>query len=108
MQLRQKGLRKYMFYFIYGVLLIFLVQFIRDKYDRSYDDYINEISKKKLKSIQLLTGYFHYKNWSLGHSLGQEPFKNCPETRCYAFQTLLIQSPIEKSDGILVHGPNLW
>ena len=49
-----------------------------------------------------------FKNWELGHELGVEPFKFCPEKRCYAFKALFGQGPYEESDGIMVHGPNLW
>lgn len=108
MCLKVKALEKYLFYFIYFVVLYFLILFLNEKIDRSYDNLLNEINKKDLKSIQLYTGYFHYKNWNVGNTLGKEPFKNCPEKRCFAFQTSLLQSPIEKSDGVLVHGPNLW
>ena len=49
-----------------------------------------------------------FTNWELGHELGEEPFKFCPEKRCYAFKALIGQAPYEESDGIMVHGPNLW
>lgn len=63
---------------------------------------------KNLKSVQLLTGRFAFKNWQLDE-LGEAPFKNCPEKRCYAFRSLgLLHIPNEKSDGVMVHGPNLW
>ena len=69
---------------------------------------ITKIHTKKLKAVQLITGRFHFRNW-LFENLGEEPFKNCPESRCYAFRTApLFHIPEAKSDAIIVHGPNLW
>jgi alpha-1,3-fucosyltransferase len=62
---------------------------------------------KNLKYIQLYTGVFDYKDWGQP-GLGTVPFKNCPEKRCYAFKPFIRQKALEQSDGVLVHGPNLW
>lgn len=74
----------------------------------TYDDLIDDIKSRNLKAVQLLTGRFDFKNWEFDE-LGEAPFRNCPESRCYAFRSLdLVHIPNEKSDGIMVHGPNLW
>ena len=62
---------------------------------------------QNLKYIQLYTGRFDYKNWALP-GLGQEAFKNCAEKRCYAFKSSFRQIALENSDGVIVHGPNLY
>jgi len=38
-----------------------------------------------IKYVQLLTGRFLYKDWSL-NGLGYEAFKNCKEKRCFAIK----------------------
>lgn len=76
-------------------------------YITNYDSLIDKLQSNQLKSVQLLTNRFDYINWKLGHGLGLEPFKNCPEKRCYAFKPFLFQRPCEKADGVMVHGLNL-
>lgn len=72
------------------------------------DDLIKEIHENKLKAVQLLTERFEYKNWGIG-DLGQKPFENCEEKRCYAFKPFRFQQkPLEKSDAVMVHVPNLF
>jgi alpha-1,3-fucosyltransferase len=69
---------------------------------------IDDIHRKNLKAVQLLTEYFIYTNWSLGE-LGEAPFRGCPEKRCYAFKPFtFLQTPLERSDAVMVHGPNLF
>jgi hypothetical protein len=63
---------------------------------------------KNYKSIELYTEVFDYKNWDQP-GLGIIPFEKCPEKRCFAFKSTIIrQKAHEESDGVLVHGPNLW
>jgi len=73
------------------------------------DEIIDTIHKNNLKAIQLLTGRFSSNDWSSSHPrLGEQPFQHCPEKRCYAFKPFYFrQKPIEKSDAIVVHVPNL-
>jgi hypothetical protein len=74
----------------------------------TYDDLLDQIHRKNLKSVQLLTGRFDYKNWEFDE-LGEAPFRQCAEKRCYAYRSLdLIHIPNERANGIMVHGPNLW
>jgi len=73
------------------------------------DEIIDTIHKNNLKAVQLLTGRFSTNDWSntLAH-LGEYPFQNCPEKRCYAFKPFYFrQKPIETSDAVIVHVPNL-
>ncbi len=60
-----------------------------------------------IKYVQLLTGRFLYKDWSL-NGLGYEAFKNCKEKRCFAIKPYFRQIPIETSDAVVVHAPNLY
>lgn len=65
------------------------------------------IKVDNLKVIQLYTGVFDWKNWDQP-GLGQIPFKNCPENRCYAVRPYVTQTAMPEADGVMVHGPNLW
>jgi hypothetical protein len=71
-------------------------------------DLLRCIERRGLKSIQLLTKFFNFKDWAY-ESLGETPFKYCPgERRCYAFHYVSeYQKPVELSHGIIVHVPNL-
>lgn len=62
------------------------------------------IKRQNLKTVQLLTDFFHFKNWN-HDELGQKPFENCQfEKKCYAFKYISeFQTPLEQSDGVLVH-----
>lgn len=73
------------------------------------DDIIGSIHKNNLKAVQLLTGRFSANDWNtLIPQLGEFPFRNCPEKRCYAFKPFYFrQKPLESSDAVLVHVPNL-
>lgn len=65
-----------------------------------FDEIIEEIESKGLKSVQLLTQRFYFPNWGL-EKLGQSPFLKCPEKRCYAFQPhFWSNKPFENSDGL--------
>lgn len=103
-----KKLTRLLFRLILVIILLNLFKWnIYDKYF-NYDGLIGEIRRKNLKSVQLLTGRFNFINWELPE-LGEVPFQHCPEKRCYAFRSLpLIHIPNEMSDGVMVHGPNLW
>lgn len=70
--------------------------------------YLKCIKKRNLKSVQLLNNFFQFKNWAY-EDLGEKPFENCKlERRCYAFQyTAEANTPLEESDGVILHGPNL-
>lgn len=73
-----------------------------------YENVVKKIHSQNLKAVQLITARFHYNNWMFS-GLGVEPFKNCPESRCFAFRsTSLLHVPVESADGIIVHAPNLW
>ena len=72
------------------------------------DDPVDLIHKRNLKAVQLLTERFNWQNWGLGE-LGEAPFSRCAEKRCFAFKPFrLVQRPLEKSDAVLVHLPNLF
>ena len=105
--INNRSLLKLFFIIILFYLLFQAIYYLLNK-KNDFDDLLWEIKKKNLKSIQLLTGRFHFVNWRLGTELGEIPFANCPEKRCYAFRSFLLQKPLEKSDGIMVHVPNLW
>jgi hypothetical protein len=97
-------------YFYRAVALFILLNVLKFIYDKclTFNDLLDDIRARNLKSVQLLTGRFGFKNWEFD-ALGEEPFKNCPEKRCYAFRSHpLIHIANEKSDGVMVHGPNLW
>ena len=103
-----KKIIRYLFRFLIVIVILNILKWtIYDKYF-VYDDLIDEIHRKNLKAVQLVTGRFDFENWEFDR-LGEEPFKSCPEQRCYAFRSLgLLHVPNERSDGIMVHGPNLW
>ena len=54
------------------------------------DELIDDLKAKNLKSVQLITGRFDWANWGL-KELGQTPFEECPENRCFAFRSFLVQ-----------------
>jgi len=87
------------------ILIIVLLQIY--SYYTYIEDIVDEIHTRNLKAVQIFNDRFTYKNWGLS-KLGEEPFKNCKEKRCYAFKAhKYLQKPVEKSDGIMVHIPNL-
>ena len=88
---------------VYITAAIILIEIIMEKF-LNYRNVITHYQNQNIKTIQLLTGRFNFKNWELDHELGEEPFKLCPEKRCYAFRTFLSQNPYEEADGIMVHG----
>lgn len=78
------------------------------------DSFFDYIRRSKLKSIQLYTPYFQNKDWA--NSLGEEPFRKCQESRCFAFRLADDSSSLkneknqwalEESDGVIVHVLNL-
>jgi hypothetical protein len=94
-------------YIISFTLATFAVRFIYNKFF-NLDLLIENIRQKDLKSVHMITGRFDFWQWQY-NKLGEAPFKKCPETRCYAFLSFpMTQTAIEKADGVLVHGPNLW
>lgn len=98
---------RYLIRFIVFIILLNLLKWFYDTYF-TFDDLLEDIKLKNLKSVQLLTGRFDFKNWELDE-LGETPFQYCPEKRCFAYRSLgLLHIPNEKADGIMVHGPNLW
>lgn len=71
-------------------------------------DIVDRIHKRGLKAVQLLTRKFSHLEWGLD-KLGERPFEPCAEKRCYAFKNELVwQTPLEKSDGVMVHLQNLY
>jgi alpha-1,3-fucosyltransferase len=95
-------------YLIIFTFSVFAIRYALNKYI-FHQDLIEELRKKNLKSVHLLTGRFAFPNWQFYDGLGEEPFKNCPVTRCYAFTSLpFLHIPLEDVDGVMVHGPNLW
>jgi hypothetical protein len=102
---RRKLFRLYVFLIIFTTFTI-LVRTIYDLYF-NHDKFIDHLKSRNLKSVQLLTGRFLFKNWEFD-DLGVQPFKGCEENRCYAFQTMFLQGPLEQADAVVVHGPNLW
>jgi hypothetical protein len=81
-------------------------------YDYSFteqeQDIVERIHKQNLKAVQLLNERFTFVNWGL-RDLGEYPFSRCKEKRCYAFKPYkFIQRAYEKSDGVMVHAPNLF
>ena len=102
--------RKIFRIYVYLILFSVTTLFLRYSYDQylNFNNIIHELRKKNLKSVHLLTGRFDFWNWQI-KTLGEDPFKNCPETRCYAFESIpFIHIPYEQADGVMVHGPNLW
>lgn len=72
------------------------------------DDIVDLIQAKNLKAVQVLTEKFTYTSWGVGE-LGEKPFEKCTEKRCFAFkQSRFLQTPLEKSDGVMVHVQNLF
>ena len=106
-KISNKALFSFYIKIIYITSAIILVEIIIETFF-SYKNLILRLQNENVKTIQLLTGRFNFKNWELGHGLGEEPFIFCPEKRCYAFKSILGQEPYEEVDGIMVHGPNLW
>ncbi|RNA22862.1 alpha-(1-3)-fucosyltransferase C-like [Brachionus plicatilis] len=73
-----------------------------------YESTVKKIHSQNIKAVQLITARFHYNNWMF-KDLGIEPFKNCPENRCFAFRSSnLLHLPEESADAVVVHAPNLW
>jgi hypothetical protein len=66
------------------------------------------IRAQNLKPVQLLTELFKSSvKW--GGKIGRDVFKDCPESRCFAFRYRLnSQVALESSDGVVVHAPNLY
>ena len=94
--------------FAFMLILIFfkiIIEHFSPKYTKVDQ---SEISLHDFKSIQLLTDRFDWDNWGF-NTLGKDQFKNCEEKRCYIFKSdRYFQTPLENSDAILIHGPNLW
>lgn len=68
---------------------------------------LKRIEKAGLKSVQTLTNLFDSETWEYG-KLGTTPFEKCAEKRCFAFKhNLNWQTPLEESNGVIVHAPNL-
>jgi hypothetical protein len=100
-------MQRYLYRFIALFILLNVLKYIYDKF-LTCNDLIDDIHARNLKSVQLLTGRFQLKNWEF-NELAENPFKNCPEKRCYAFRShSLFQIANEKSDGVMVHGRDLW
>lgn len=79
-------------FFIIGFQLVIESEFFRDRT-------VERIHAQNLKAVQLLTQYFYFRNWAQTE-LGQHPFAQCPEKRCYAFQpNFWFNTPYEDSDG---------
>ena len=66
------------------------------------------IRAQKLKPVQLLTELFEStEKWN--DKIGRDVFKDCPESRCFAFRYRSnSQVALESSDGVVVHAPNLY
>ena len=95
---------KYIFLILTGYVLIELTLF----YSMDVFKLKDVASSTNYKTIQLLTERFSYKNWLLGE-LGDYPFRDCTEKRCFLVKKdTFFQTPLEKSDAVLVHGQNLW
>lgn len=97
--------------FVFLALVIFtIIRIIVDYWvtmNTNESDIVAKIHKKNLKAVQLLTDKFTYRNWGVSE-MGEKPFATCAEKRCYAFKPFKIrQRPLEQSDGIMVHVPNL-
>lgn len=102
----QRKFKRLIIYFIFLLITLQIINLILN-YLTNYDSLINNLKRNKYKSVQLLTGRFHFVNWKLEHELGDVPFKHCAEKRCYAYRSLF-QHASEKADGVMVHAPNLW
>lgn len=105
--LSHRKLKRILFALIIYLVVSSSLNLIYD-YITNYDELIFNLHKNNLKAVQLLTYRFDYKHWKLGHGLGLEPFRHCPEKRCYAFKPIMFQRACEKADGIMVHGLNLF
>ena len=66
------------------------------------------IKAQNLKTVQLQTELFEYSvNWD--GKIGRDVFKDCPESRCFAFRYRSnSQVALESSDAVVVHVPNLY
>ena len=66
------------------------------------------IRAQNLKPVQLLTELFESsEKWN--DKIGRDVFKDCPESRCFAFRYRSnSQVALESSDGVVVHAPNLY
>jgi hypothetical protein len=84
---------------------------LHHEYLYDFASIVDEAHKNNLKTIQLLTGRYNHWHWGFGggEHLGVEPFRKCYFNNCYAFKPYwLRQAPLEKSDAVLVHAPNLF
>lgn len=88
--LKKKFLKKKYIIISMVLILLMLKAIINQKND--FDDLINELKTKNLKSVQLITGRFDWTNWGL-NELGTKPFETCQEKRCYAFRSFITQEP---------------
>jgi hypothetical protein len=96
---------KYMLSFLI-ILVVFKLIYEYKKVEE--EDIVEWIQKKNLKAIQLYNERFTFDNWGLSE-LGEYPFRQCKEKRCFAFKPFkYIQRALENSDGVMVHIPNLF
>ncbi len=86
------------------LIIVFVFMDVFSKYNRMQTaNLIENIHSADLKAVELVTRYFLDKNWA-HKNLGEIPFKNCVEKRCYAFKSWFYsQTPNEQSDGVMVH-----
>lgn len=81
-----------------------------EEYDKAanYTELLALLKSSNIKSIQVYTNYY---GWAWKHvGFGHKAFQDCPkEKRCYSFKLpgSMGQQALEKSDGVLVHLPNL-
>ena len=67
---------------------------------------IESLQLNKIKVVQLLTTKYNLESWDM-IKLGEEPFKTCPQTQCFAFRSYFEKIPNEKSDAIMTYLPEL-
>ena len=104
---KRKKIRYFLLLLFIALVTLYVIVTRHNK--NKHDQIIDEIHGKQLKAVQLLTEKFIYKNWGLGDELGEKVFERCEEKRCYAFKhSKFLQTPLERSDGIMVHAQNLF
>jgi hypothetical protein len=68
---------------------------------------IEHLHEQNIKVVQLLTPKYGSERWGFKF-LGEAPFEACSVKNCFAFKSNVKNNPLEKSDAILVHAPDLY
>jgi hypothetical protein len=68
---------------------------------------IEHLHAQDIKVVQLLTPKYGSEKWGF-EFLGETPFNGCSVKNCFALKSFIKDRPLEKSDAILVHAPDLY